>query len=84
MRKKRNLLCLLSAEEEKELSNALCAILKYNNRSMDAVYDGINALKYGLSGNYDAILGIMMPGMSGPAPLRELKKWGSLLKPCFL
>ena len=31
---------ILLAEDEKELSNALVAILKHNNYSIDAVYDG--------------------------------------------
>ena len=41
---------ILLAEDEKELSNALVAILKHNNYSIDAVYDGAEALDYGLLG----------------------------------
>ncbi len=53
---------LLLAEDERELSNALTAILKHNHYSVDAVYDGADALDYGLSENYDGIiLDIMMP-----------------------
>ena len=37
---------LLLAEDEKELSNALVTILKHNNYSVDAVYDGLEALDY--------------------------------------
>lgn len=37
---------LLLAEDEKELSKALVAILKHNNYSVDAVYDGKEALAY--------------------------------------
>ena len=35
---------ILLAEDEVELSNALCAILKHNNYSVDAVYNGADAL----------------------------------------
>ena len=31
---------LLLAEDEEDLSKALVAVLKYNNYSVDAVYDG--------------------------------------------
>lgn len=57
---------LLLAEDEKELSRALVAILKHNHYSVDAVFNGNDALDYGLTGNYDGIiLDIMMPGMDG-------------------
>ena len=55
---------LLLAEDEKELSNALVAILKHSSYTVDAVYDGQDALDYILSSEYDGIiLDIMMPGM---------------------
>ena len=37
---------LLLAEDEKPLSKALTAILERNNYSVDAVYDGEEALEY--------------------------------------
>lgn len=65
---------LLLAEDEKELSNALVAILKHSNYSIDAVYDGADALEYGLSQNYDGIiLDIMMPKMNGIDVLKNLR-----------
>lgn len=68
---------ILLAEDEKELSNALVAILKHNNYSADAVYDGAEALEYALSENYDAlILDIMMPKMSGLEVLQKLRDKG--------
>ncbi|WP_234121317.1 response regulator transcription factor [Clostridium hydrogenum] len=68
---------ILLAEDEKELSNALVAILKHNNYSVDAVYDGAAALDYSLSENYDAlILDIMMPKMSGLDVLQNLREKG--------
>ena len=57
---------LLLAEDEHELSDALCAILKHNHYSVDPVYDGQEALDYIRHGQYDgAILDIMMPKMDG-------------------
>lgn len=68
---------VLLAEDEKDLSKALCAILKHNNYSVDAVYNGQDALDYGLCENYDAIiLDIMMPKMDGLQVLCELRKNG--------
>ncbi len=68
---------LLLAEDEKELSKALCAILKHNNYSVDAVYNGQDALDYGLDENYDGIiLDLMMPKKNGLEVLRELRKAG--------
>ena len=69
---------LLLAEDEKELSNALVTILKHNNYSVDAVYDGLEALDYLKAENYDgAILDIMMPKMDGLTVLKKLRESGS-------
>ena len=68
---------LLLAEDEKELSNALVAVLKHSNYSVDAVYDGADALSYGLCENYDGIiLDIMMPKMDGIEVLKNLREKG--------
>lgn len=68
---------ILLAEDEKEMSNALVAILKHNNYSVDAVYDGADALDYGLSENYDVmILDIMIPKMNGIEVLEKLRQSG--------
>ena len=57
---------LLLAEDERSLSKAIVTILEKNNYSADAVYDGVEALEYLESGNYDGlILDIMMPRMDG-------------------
>lgn len=69
---------LLLAEDEKELSNALVAILKHNNYSVDAVYDGEEALEFLKVENYDgAILDIMMPKVDGITVLKTLRKIGN-------
>lgn len=68
---------LLLAEDERELSNALTAILRHNNYSVDPVYNGMDALNYGLSENYDGIiLDIMMPVMDGITALKKLREKG--------
>lgn len=68
---------LLLAEDEKELSKALCAVLKHNNYSVDPVYNGQDALDYGLCENYDGIiLDIMMPKMDGLTVLKKLREQG--------
>jgi len=68
---------LLLAEDEKELCNALEVILRHNNYSVDAVYNGVDALEYLRSGQYDAaILDVMMPGMDGIAVLQQYRQEG--------
>ena len=65
---------LLLAEDEIELSKALCTILKHNNYSVDAALNGRDALDMGLTGNYDGIiLDIMMPELDGMSVLRALR-----------
>ncbi len=66
---------LLLAEDEKALSKALVTILKHNNYTVDAVYNGDDALYYLSNGDYDgAILDIMMPKKDGISVLKELRK----------
>ncbi len=68
---------LLLAEDEKELSRALVAILKHNNYSVDAVYDGLDAYNWAKAENYDGIiLDIMMPKMDGIEVLRKIRSEG--------
>ena len=69
---------LLLAEDEKELSKALVAILKHSNYSVDAVYDGEEALTYLQTENYDgAILDIMMPKIDGITVLKTIREKGN-------
>lgn len=69
---------LLLAEDEIELSDALVAILKHNNYSVDAVYNGEDALACLEEGNYDgAILDIMMPKMDGITVLKKIRSQGN-------
>lgn len=69
---------LLLAEDEKSLSKAIVAILERNNYSVDAVYDGLEALEYLESSTYDGlILDVMMPKMDGITVLKKLREKGS-------
>ena len=68
---------LLLAEDEISLSKALTAILSKNNYSVDAVYDGQDAVDYLMSGDYDcAILDVMMPKLNGFEVLKQIRKNG--------
>lgn len=69
---------LLLAEDEQELSAALVTILKHSNYSVDAVYDGEEALDYLASGIYDGVvLDIMMPKLDGISVLRRIREEGN-------
>lgn len=71
---------LLLAEDERALSRALTAILERNHYSVDAVYDGQEALDYLEADNYDGvILDIMMPEVDGITVLKELRSKGNLI-----
>ena len=68
---------LLYAEDEVSMSEAVVDILTYHNYTVDAVYNGADALAYAQSEHYDGIvLDIMMPGMDGLQVLRRLRESG--------
>ncbi len=71
---------LLLAEDERELSGAVVRVLKHNNYTVDAVYDGAEALEYLTYGEYDGvILDIMMPKADGLTVLRTIRAQGNNL-----
>lgn len=71
---------ILLAEDERELSDALTVILKHNHYSVDTVYNGMDALSYLETGNYDGvILDIMMPGMDGITVLKQVRQKGNMV-----
>ena len=71
---------LLLAEDEEMLSDALVEILSHNNYSVDAVYNGQDALDYLSMGDYQgAILDIMMPKMDGVTVVRKLRAQGNTI-----
>ena len=68
---------LLYAEDEKSLAKAVSTILIKNNYSVDVVYDGVSALDYLATENYDGvILDVMMPKLDGIQVLRKMREEG--------
>lgn len=69
---------LLLAEDERDLSHALAAILKMQGYEMDPAYDGEEAYKLAHSNAYDVmIFDIMMPKKDGITLLKELRAEGN-------
>ena len=65
---------ILVADDEPEMTMVLQALLSREHYSVDVVYNGQDALDYGLSENYDClVLDIMMPGLDGVQVLKELR-----------
>ncbi len=68
---------ILIAEDDRSYCRVLSAILEKAHYTVDAVYDGADALEYGRNGLYDGIiLDIMMPGMDGLEVLKRLRAAG--------
>lgn len=68
---------ILLAEDEHSLARAIVTILKKNNYEAEAVDNGVDALDYLCSGDYDAaVLDIMMPGMDGISVLQQARERG--------
>ena len=66
---------VLIADDEREMTQALEAILKHEHYSVDIVYDGQAALDYGLAETYDClVLDIMMPKLNGLQVLERLRE----------
>ena len=71
---------LLLAEDEQSLSRALVRILEHGNYSVDAVFDGEEALDYLEASEYDGvILDIMMPKMDGLTVLKTIREKGNMV-----
>lgn len=68
---------LLYAEDEPALSEAVVDYLTYHKYIVDAVYNGVDAYDYAISGGYDGIiLDIMMPKRDGLEVLSALRQNG--------
>ena len=68
---------LLYAEDDIAMSEAVTDILTYHKYTVDAVYDGADALYYAEHEKYDGIiLDVMMPKMSGLEVLTALRQKG--------
>lgn len=69
---------LLLAEDETSLAKAIVTILKKNNYTVDAARDGVEALEYLETNEYDGIiLDVMMPRMDGISVLKQIRKSGN-------
>lgn len=68
---------ILLADDEREMTNAVSAILKHSGYDVDVVYDGQAAFDSALTGGYDAVLlDVMMPKMTGLEVLKALRGYG--------
>ena len=66
---------VLLVDDEKQLIDALKAILKKNNFSVDCAFNGEDGLDLALTGIYDVIvLDIMMPKVDGLTVLKKLRE----------
>ncbi len=76
---------LLIAEDDPRLLKSLIRIMELNNLPADGVSDGISALEYARSGEYDGlILDIMMPKLDGLMVLKTLRSEGINIPTLFL
>lgn len=65
---------LLVVEDNIDLSKALKTILERSNYTVDVIDNGIDAVNYGLTDNYDGIiLDVMLPGKNGFQVLKEIR-----------
>lgn len=68
---------ILVVEDERNLADAICQILRNEGVKTEVTYDGTTALTLAKSGIYDAIvLDIMLPGISGIEVVREVRRAG--------
>lgn len=66
---------ILIAEDDPRLLKSLLHVFALNKFSTDGVSNGIEALEYALTGEYDGlVLDIMMPGMDGIEVLKTLRQ----------
>lgn len=76
---------ILLAEDEKDLSRALVAVLEHKGYKVTAVYDGEAAVEAAKSGAFDCmVLDIMMPKMDGVTALKVMRDSGDTTPVIFL
>lgn len=67
---------LLVAEDEKRLNKIICEALEDEGYSVDACFDGEQALEYARAAEYDAmIMDIMMPRLDGLEAVRQMRRY---------
>ena len=68
---------ILLAEDEKDLSRALVAVLEHNGYTVNAVYDGVEAVEVAKTGAFDCmVFDVMMPRMDGITALGIIRQSG--------
>ena len=76
---------ILVVEDERDLNRIICKRLAAGGYSTDACYDGLEALDYLESTDYDAaIFDVMMPRMDGFTAVRKLRERGDATPVLFL
>ena len=76
---------ILLAEDERDLSRALVAVLKHNGYSVTAVYDGKAAVDEAKKKAFDCmVFDIMMPRMNGIDALKIIRESGDMTPALFL
>lgn len=66
---------ILVAEDNRSYCRVLTAILEHDNYTVDAVYNGTDALEYAEANLYDGIiLDVMMPDLDGFEVVRRLRE----------
>lgn len=76
---------ILVAEDERDLNNVIVKKLNAEHYSVDACYDGEEALAFIESTDYDAvILDIMMPRLDGLQVIRRMRERGNATPVLFL
>ena len=76
---------ILIAEDDTRLLKSLVHIFELNNYAVDGVDNGIDALDFASSDEYDGlVLDIMMPGMDGVTLLKKLRAKGITTPALFL
>ena len=76
---------ILIAEDDPKLLKSLLHIFELNHYAVDGVDNGIDALDFASSDEYDGlVLDIMMPGMDGVTLLKKLRSKGITTPALFL
>ena len=66
---------ILLAEDTKDLNKVLCAVLQHEGYSVDAAFDGEEALEFISRDSYDCLIfDIMMPKKDGIEALKEVRE----------
>lgn len=68
---------ILIVEDEREIADGICSVLKKAGYSTDVCYNGLDGLDYFLSDIYDLVLlDIMLPKINGVDVLKHARKEG--------